>query len=290
MPISETQRVARRGYIGASDVAAIFGLDPFNTAWNIWAEKTEKLADETQTQDPNDVKNIGTLFEPVVINWAATILGDITPDVELRYSDPAVPLVAHLDGQVDETLDVVEAKTAGMRGPIHEHWGEENTDDIPHRIILQVTAQMMCAQAATAHVPAFLGGRGFVMYQVSLDDAEIIQMIADKLGDFWNNNVLKDIPPDDSQPTMDIVKRINRTPKEIVEIDNELVAKWRGHNAARLHHEKLEATAQAEMLAALGTAEGGDCDLGLVTYMEQHRKGYTVKPTTFRVARFKKRK
>jgi len=290
MPITQAQRIERRGHIGASDVAGIFGLDPYITAYNIWAEKTCKVDLEPQDEDPNDVKNIGTLFEPVVMRWAEGILGLIEPDVELRYSDPQVPLVAHLDGQVVEDGHVVEAKTAGMRGPIHEHWGEDYTDDIPHRIIVQVSAQMMCAKTEFAHVPAFLGGRGFVMYQVGVEDPDIFQMISDKLGHFWNYNVLKDIPPDDSAPTMDVIKRIIRTPREVVAVDPDLFEKAMTLRQARLDAKKAADEAMAELLGALGTAEGGECDLGMITYMEQHRKAYSVKANTSRVARFKKAK
>ncbi len=290
MPITEKQRIERRKYIGASDVAGIFGLDPYTTAYNIWAEKTEKLQDETVDQDPNDIKNIGNLFEPVVIQWAEASLGKIEHDIELKYKHFAFPLVSHLDGRVIETGEVVEAKTSGMKGPIHEHWGDDGTDDIPYRIIVQTAAQMLCAETDTAHVPAFLGGRGFVMYKVQATDPDIFQLIADKLGAFWNDNVLKDIPPDDSQPTMDIVKRIIRTPREVVPVDDDLVAAWQEFRTARLALKKQEESALADLLGSLGTAEGGQCDLGLLTYMKQTRKGYEVKPSTFRVARFKKHK
>lgn len=289
MPITSEQRVARRGHLGASDAPAIFNEDPFNNVWGIWAEKTGKLKHELIETDPNDVKNIGTLFEPVVMQWASGILGEIELDVEVK-KNLGFPMVVHLDGQLIENSDIVEAKTSGMKGPLHEHWGEEYTDDIPRRVIIQVAAQAMCTGASVAHIPTFLGGRGFEMFEVCLDDPEVFQMITDKLGHFWNENVLKDIPPDDSQPTMDVIKRIIRTPKEIVKIYSADVDEWQHCNAEKLKYKKLAETALAKVLAQLGTAEGGECQAGLVTYLEQTRKAYTVKESTFPVARFKKRK
>ena len=54
--------------------------------------------------------------------------------------------------------------------------------------------------------------------------------------------------------------------------------------------EKVEKAALANLLAVLGDAEIGECDIGNFTYREQSRKGYVVKPTTFRVPRFTKAK
>ena len=284
MPITAQQREERKQYVGASDVAGLFGLDPYTTSYNIWCEKTGKLKDEEQN---TSYAEGGNLFEPVVIDWAENTLGPIARDLELRYNDPNVPLVSHLDGQVIETEIPVEAKTSGMFGPIPEHWGEEYTDDIPQRVIVQTSAQMMCAGAEKAFVPVFLGGRGFTMYEVGIDDPDIFQMIADRIGSFWHDNVLKDIPPDDSQPTIDIVKRIIRTPKAIVEVDDADVEEWIMYRQERLKFEKAEKAALEKVLAQMGTAEGGRCAIGLVTYFEQHRKAYQVKAASFRVPRFK---
>ena len=42
---------------------------------------------------------------------------------------------------------------------------------------------------------------------------------------------------------------------------------------------------KAALLTAIGDAEELRCDAGVYTYFEQSRKGYEVKPTTFRVLR-----
>ena len=37
----------RRGYIGSSDIAAIIGLSPFKTAYEVWEEKVADSWEET---------------------------------------------------------------------------------------------------------------------------------------------------------------------------------------------------------------------------------------------------
>ncbi len=40
MPITNRQRKLRQDHIGSSDMAAILGVDPWRTAYDVWLEKT----------------------------------------------------------------------------------------------------------------------------------------------------------------------------------------------------------------------------------------------------------
>jgi len=304
MPITPEQREERRMYIGASDVAALFNLDPYKSAWDVWAEKTNKLQDKPEAEN---YQAAGNAFEPAVIDWAEGQIGAILRNVVERCSIAGVPLVSHLDGKHVETQAPVEAKTAGLFGPLQEKYGEENTDELPYRIIIQASAQMICVGNGMdqAFVPCFLGGRGFVMYNVGVPDPDIFKMIIERVGTFWDNCVIKDTPPEDSEPSLAVVKRIIRDPKTITTVDTDLVEEWRDTREQRLAYEKAEKQLQARILAQMETAEGGQCDIGMVTYLEQCRRSVDtkrlkaerpeihrefLKETVYRVMRFKGKK
>ena len=59
---------------------------------------------------------------------------------------------------------------------------------------------------------------------------------------------------------------------------------------AEVQEAPLATTPKVALIASLGDAEGGICPLGQLTYLEQKRKGYEVKETTFRQLKFKEAK
>jgi hypothetical protein len=89
---------------------------------------------------------------------------------------------------------------------------------------------------------------------------------------------------------METIKSRKRVPATTVDIADELVQDWLDAKKIASDAEKVKQKAQKAMLTALGDAEAGNCSMGLVTYLEQNRKGFTVEPSTSRVTRFKKAK
>jgi len=159
MPITEKQRQRRRNHIGASDMAAIMGLSPWRTPYDVWAEKTGRLVDEA---DPdNEVMALGTLLETGVLDFAGSVLGPIRRNQFRKH--PSLPIGGHLDAIRVGTNEPVEAKTAGLLGPLREPWGDEGTDHVPDRILIQVHTQCLAlapVEVERAYVAALLGGQG----------------------------------------------------------------------------------------------------------------------------------
>lgn len=265
MPITDAQRELRRKHLGSSDVAAILGVDPYKNAYDVWAEKTGKVEDIKES----DAMYAGTAFEDGVLKFAEDKLGKL---VRNQYrSAQGFPIAANIDAIVVKTSEPVEAKTAGLFGPLQEHWGDASTDEVPDRVIVQAHVHMLCVSKEICHVPAFLGGRGFIMFQVARDD-EIINTIGDKSIDFWDNFVEADCPPPDVIPSMSIIKRMKREPEKVVDIDSVLIEHWQKAVQSRKAAEEIEAAAKEQMLVALGDAEAGRCELGLLTYLQQTTK------------------
>ncbi len=185
MPITEKQRESRKAYLGSSDVAAILGLDPWRNAYDVWLDKTGKVDDKKE----NEAMQAGTMFEEGVLHWAERELGAIITEENgeaIFRSAIGFPIGSHIDGLVKSNGEPVEAKTAGLFGPLVEDWGEEGTDQLPDRIIIQDHVHMLCTEKEICHTPVFLGGKGFLMFRVNLD-IEIMDIIRDKSMDFWES-------------------------------------------------------------------------------------------------------
>jgi putative phage-type endonuclease len=59
----------RSQHIGGSDIAALFGLSPYSSRWQLWMEKAGKLPPEDISG--NKAVQAGTFLESGIANWAA---------------------------------------------------------------------------------------------------------------------------------------------------------------------------------------------------------------------------
>lgn len=272
MPITAEQRKARRAWIGASDVPAIMGIDPFGrTAYDVWAEKTNKVPD---TDEATEAQEAGTFMEVAVLDWYQKTHADGDMLLRNQFRNlPALHLGSNLDGlriQADGKERPVEGKTTGLFGPTNEPWGEYGTDQVPDRIIAQTHAQMMCCNAERDDVPVFIGGRGFGLFVVTIT-ADLVELIASACVGFWQH-VERDIPPD-VMPSIDTAKVIRRQPGKTISIPADVVRSWDDLRTARLAAEKAEEAAKRVLLSALGDAEVGD--FGSPTHVISYAKGTT---------------
>lgn len=294
MPITQAQREQRRSHLGSSDMAAILGLDPWSNAYDVYLQKTDRVEDRKESK----VLARGNYLEPAILNYAEDKLGKLIRN-QYRVAE-GFPLAANVDAIVVATGKPVEAKSQGAF--VDEFWGDEGGDEIPDRVIIQAHVHMLCTNQDYCHVPVYLAFREFQMFGVAKDSV-IIDIICDKSMEFWEDFIEKDIPPPDVIPSFDMAKRMRRTPGKVVKIDTALIVNWQNAKETLKMAEAIKEGAEAEMLAHLGDADGGECDLGLLTYLEQSRRFITPqelkdahpeiyakleKVTTFRVPRLKK--
>ena len=275
--LTETELLERRKYIGASDVAAIMGISPWRTSYDVWAEKTRRLPIQ---QISNDAMDAGNRLEPKVLDWAEERLGPLNRNQRLHLPAPLGYISAQCDALVNATGNPVEAKTSGIVGPLdREKWGEEGSDEVPDAYIVQVTVQMLCASRDLAHLVALLGGRGFVPYVIPLNP-RLGDAILGQCQRFWHRHVLADTPPPESGPSPDVARVMKRVPNKTVVIFGDHMRHFREAREA----EKIVAAnlkdAKARVMADLGDAECGVSDDGIdaVTFFASDRKGYYVEP------------
>ena len=283
MPINEQQLIQRQNHIGSSDMAAILGLNPYQTAYDIWLQKTGQL----DYQEPNAAMFIGTMLEDGVLNFAENQLGPLVRNVHVEHDNGI--LASNIDAEVVEDGRPVEAKTVGiMRGfTDKDQWGDGGSDNVPDYCYIQTHVHMICAKKDLCYVPALLAGRGLLLFHVPFSQ-DVADVILEKAEGFWNENVLKATPPIDSQPTLDVVKRMKRTPNKEVQIDKQLILTLEEAKEAERLAKKRKDEAQAMILAAMGDAECGVADGLKCTYFTYKRKGYTVQDSEYRTLYTKK--
>ena len=285
MVISAAQLEKRKKHIGSSDMSAIVGLDPFRSSYDVWLEKTGRLVPETGTK-----KHLmrGNYMETAILNWFEDITDQpITRNQYRSAKADGLPFGANIDAIVNTTGSPVEAKSQGAYA--NEIWGEEGTDELPDRVIIQSFHHMICTDTEFCHVPVHLPFREFCLFHVEYKK-DVASMIIEAGLKFWEEHVIKDTPPLKVAPRLDMVKRIRRVPNKIVEISPGLIGELKAAKEVLKHAKKDADKAQALLLAALDGAEEGYTPEGSrVTNFLQQRKGYTTEDTEFAVIRFPKK-
>ena len=156
---SETWLELRRQGLGASDMAAVMGVSPYKTPYQLWAEKTGM----TPEQKVGDAARRGVILEDAVGQYYEQERG-----VKLRKSNGIVRLKKHprimasLDRTiVGETKGIVEIKTSAS--PRWSMW------PVPPEVMIQVHVQMGIVGAEWCDVVALLGGLVFKIERVEFD-------------------------------------------------------------------------------------------------------------------------
>lgn len=283
MPITAEQLEQRRHHIGSSDAAAILGVDPWQSARDVYETKVRRLDDDT-----SDAAELGNVLEPLVLDWARRRLGKPIRENVRVVSDDGV-LACNLDGLTDDG-EIVEAKTHAIASPGDpREWGDPFTDEVPYRVIVQTHHQMHVTGAVVAWVPVLIGQVGFRLYRIDRNE-QAAEIVGDRCRAFWTEHVVPRLPPPQQvPPSIDLLKRIQRTPDSVVPVDDDIVEQWSAAKAARLSAEKTEEWWKAKLIAALGDAEAGRCSSGLVTYYQSVRRSppRPAQTSVFRTLRLK---
>ena len=149
----------RRQGLGASDMAAVMGVSPYKTPYQLWAEKTGA----TPEQKVGAAANRGVILEDAVGLYYEQERG-----VKLRKSNGIVRLkaqpriMASLDRTiVGEPKGIVEIKTSAS--PRWSMW------PVPPEVVIQTHVQMGIVGAEWCDVVALLGGLVFKIERVQFD-------------------------------------------------------------------------------------------------------------------------
>lgn len=202
---------ARRKGIGGSDVAAILGISKYKTPLDIYHEKTS----QHQVCVENIYTEAGKRLENAICKWYADKKKlKIKKDNKIRMHRKYNFMFANIDRIIlsddhNFSNEILEAKN------ISYHSFVNNWQDGPlPEYICQVQHYMNVIGFNKAVIVALIGGYDLRDYEIKRDD-ELINLINEKLIFFWQNNVLKKIPPDPINEN-DIMNLYSQTKKNSI--------------------------------------------------------------------------
>lgn len=183
---------ARRQGLGASDAAAVCGVDPWRTPLSVYVDKTTP-GYEIAT---NDRMLFGQLVEPVLIDeWAQRTGRNIERDLPMRAHPDHEWMLATLDAwEIDEQAPV-EAKTVWS----HHAARKWQSPDEPYRLrvpdwyMLQVQHQIAVCGSSHAYVVALIEGE-LESFRVDADP-KLIDIVVTAERRFWTDHVLAGVEP-----------------------------------------------------------------------------------------------
>ncbi len=185
----------RSKYIGGSDIGAILGISPFKSPLAVWMEKTGK---EVKPVDSLPLR-FGSFVEEFIAREYAKTTGFALRHDESIYIHPTHPFMGahidrfvHADGPDQPASKILECKTANLfsRG----EWGEPGSDQIPLAYLTQIIWYLAITGIEKADIAVLIGNNDFRIYGIDRD-RELENLVLEKAHHFWQEHVLKDIPP-----------------------------------------------------------------------------------------------
>ena len=250
--------IDHNSYIGASDIGAIAGQNPFATALDIWAPKTGKAPGF----EGNIHTDIGNAFE-------RPALGVYANETGAQLSFPGT-LIHPVDKWAGATPDAVvddsycaECKIVGFRSA--RFWGdpEDGPDGVPAYVLCQVHWQswivrtLNIAPCEIAKVPAFFGTE-MKLYEIPIDTI-MIEQLREIGHEFWTQNVVKGIMPAvEGDSARDIIEAIHPKHTKILlePMTDEIAQLAVAYDEAR--DAEKQAEKEKEQAAAMLTSRIGD--------------------------------
>jgi putative phage-type endonuclease len=179
--------IERRTYIGASDVAAICGLDKYRTALDVFNEKlglTEGFAGNNHTER-------GNRLEAIAADYYTELTG-----AKLRRHNEGFTHPQHdfIRGHVDRMV-VGEKRIVEIKCPSVAAFRRHQREGLPESYIIQSQIYMGLANVPQLTFCIFCADVwDMATFDIAFDGTIYNALIA-QVYEFWTENVLKGIPP-----------------------------------------------------------------------------------------------
>lgn len=215
----------RRGFIGASEVGAILGIDPFCTPLKLWSLKTGLIEPE---QEENEACEWGKRLERVVSQKFAEKNNCKLIAYKKRFTHPDMDYFScELDNIIAGTDQLVEVKTVNAWAM--KKW--QDTDSVPGKVIAQVTSQLGLSKRKIGHTAILVGGQRYLERKIEFDQ-DFYNIIVDKVKMFWtmvltkqppmatgdDNDLLVQLHPEASDAMLEATQDINNEVSRIQEL------------------------------------------------------------------------
>ena len=162
----------RQSMRNASESAAVLGISPWITPYQLWTIKTGR-----STQAVTPPMQHGTKMEPEARAAYETHTGNLMQPLVLQDGHYS----ASLDG-INLKGDLIVEIKCPFRGKSAPLWKEANEGRVPGHYAAQVQHQLMVAGASTAHFWVYAEGEGMLI--TLKRDEELMSLIREAWDDF----------------------------------------------------------------------------------------------------------
>ena len=262
----------RQDYIGGSDIASILGLNPYQSAYTLWAIKTGLI----EPQDISDKEAVwwGTNTELLIGKRFAMKTDKRIKRSSYAYGVKEYPFLrGHVDFLIVGENAGLECKSVGWNG-LNYAEGE-----IPPAHYAQMQFYILLTGRKNWYLATHRNNGEFFVNSVARNDEFIEQIIADAV-EFWNHvQSGEPVSVDDSKNTAETLGMIypNETVGETVDLsklEGELVALQELGNQKK-SLDSLAEKYKNEVKAVMKDAERGETDTFIVTW-KTNAKGSRV--------------
>ena len=198
----------REKRIGGSDIGAILGVNKYKSIIDVYIDKTEG-----SNFEGNEATFWGHMHESTIMKVFAQKHKEFIV-YQAPYSIIDDFLIANLDGVLKDKntgdYGVLEIKTTNAFN--YKDW---EGDIVPQYYYAQVQHYLMLTGYKFAYIAVLIGGNYYKDFKIERNE-EDIELIRNKATEFYNENLLKKIPPmpDGSDAYMQHLK------KKALEIEN----------------------------------------------------------------------
>ncbi|WP_243103899.1 lambda-exonuclease family protein [Clostridium sp. JN-1] len=178
---------SRQHGIGGSDAGAIIGVNKWRTPFQVYMDKTQEI---NEPSEQSEAAYWGTELEDLVAREFSKRTGKKVRRRNAILQSTEYPfMTANLDREVAGEKSLLECKTVNAFGA--KEW---DSDEIPASYLVQVMHYLAVTGYEKAYIAVLIGGQKFLYKEVDRDE-ELIKMIIDAEKNFWENFIVKKVPP-----------------------------------------------------------------------------------------------
>lgn len=178
----------RKKGIGGSDAGAILGLSKFKNAFQIYLEKVGEV--DISEENQSEYAYWGQQLEELVAKEFTKRTGKKVRRCNIILQHPEYSFMcANLDRIVVGEDAFLECKTTSAYNA--REWKEE---EIPGSYIIQLQHYLSITGYEKCYIACLIGGNRFIWKEIKRDQ-ELINIIIRAEKTFWEEHVLKKIPP-----------------------------------------------------------------------------------------------
>ncbi len=252
---------ARKQDVTSTESAALFGMSPYMTAFDLWHRKRSGIVPEFKT---NDRMKWGNRLEAAIAHgiaeeqgWAISPMKDYMRDPDARLGSSFDFMITSLGEPVH--LEIKNVDYLAFRDGWIEH--DDGTVEAPEHIEMQVQHQMAVSGFKRAFIGAFVGGNRYELIERERDEA-VIAAIKSKVAEFWRTVDAGQEPSPVMPADAGAVIRLNQyaQPGKIVDAGSDagiaaLVADYKKAAAAEAQAAEDKEVAKAGLFELIGDAE-----------------------------------